>query len=117
MSDASHELVLYTVNDGDLYRQRVTPMLANLRRKIAKGTYNRELAVKLWLYLAEAGAKKYAKEFATPSEWSRIFPPADRREAAKEFARYYEDELGLTRRDRSRRRAPKRRTRRSPRRR
>lgn len=103
MSDASHELVLYIVNDGDLYRQRTTPILENLRRKQARGAYDRELAVKAFKYLADAGAKAYAREHARASEWNRIFSPRERQEAARELARYYEGTaLGIYSRDRSR---------------
>lgn len=56
---ASHELYLSAINDADLYRQQIEPIIKNLRRKIVKGTYKPELALKLWRYAADTAAKKY----------------------------------------------------------
>ena len=87
------ELVLYTINDGDIYRQKAKPIIDNLHKKFKKGTYDKTLAVKAWLSLADLGAKKYAKDYAKPADWNKIFSPADRREAAKEFERRYFEEV------------------------
>lgn len=96
------ELVLFTTNDSDLYRQRVKPILANLAKKIRKGTYDPAKALKLWAYLSDAGAQKYTKEFGDTGGSYRgprgstsygIFTKSDRRDAAKEFAEYYAEEL------------------------
>lgn len=57
------ELVLFTTNDGDIYRQRIQPIIKNLKRKQARGIYDPELAVKAFSYAAQDGMKKYAKEF------------------------------------------------------
>lgn len=85
------ELRLFIDNDGDLYRQRTQPIEKNLYLKIAKGTYSRSLAPKLWGYLIEAGAKKYATEFgASPADWSKMFPKAERDALAVEYARHFE---------------------------
>ncbi len=57
------ELKLTIDNDGDLYRQRTTPIHKNLALKKAKGKYEHEKAVKLFMYLADAGAAKFGTEF------------------------------------------------------
>lgn len=103
-SDETHELVLFADNDGDLYRQSFTPIIANLKKKVAKGTYSPTLAIKLWMYHAERAAKKYAKEhLSSVSEWSRVFPPSVRKEAAVYWESYARREyLGVTSHDRSR---------------
>lgn len=98
----AHELVLFAVNDSRLYHQSAQPIMQNLRRKIAKGTYDPELALKLWGYHAERAAKAYEREFMNPGDWKRVFPPPVRREAAREFARHYREEMGLADRDRRR---------------
>ena len=92
----AHELALYTVNEADLYRQRAQPIMTNLRKKIRKGTYDAVKALKLWAYLADAGAQKYTKEIGEggPNGSYGIFSKADRALAAKELAEHYEDELG-----------------------
>jgi len=82
------ELLLYIKNDGK-YRQQLQPIIKKIQRKIKNKTYNYKLAHKLWLHLVDNGAKKYAKEFATPKEWSKIFPPAIRKKVASYMADEY----------------------------
>jgi len=90
------ELVQFTENDGQLYRSQGLPIIKNLTAKKASGKYNHAGAVKLYGYLMESGAKKYAKELGDgPASWSRIFPPAIRRAAAEEFAKSFEAEYAL----------------------
>jgi len=84
------ELQLFIDNDGDLYRSQYQPIIKNLQRKIDKGQYDREKAVKLWMYLADAGAKKYVKEFG--GDVRTMFPKRDRLEVAKELRDYAEEE-------------------------
>lgn len=92
--DEQRELELYTINDGDIYRQRIQPILANLRRKIKKGTYDAAKAVKLWGYAADAGAQKYNKEFGdAKGKIDQIFKKADRMAVAKSLQEHYEEEL------------------------
>lgn len=61
------ELQLYIENDGTLHRSMRKPIERNLLRKITKGTYRADLAVKAWQSLAEIGAKKYQREFGDSS--------------------------------------------------
>lgn len=91
---AADELALCTENDGDLYRQMTTPIIKNLKGKIAKGTYDEQLALKAWLNLVTAEARKYVREFGSPGDTiDRMFNLATREEAAKEVAKYYEEHL------------------------
>jgi len=94
-SQEARELLLFAVNDGDLYRQRITPIIANVKKKIKKGTYDATLALKLWRYAADAAATKYTKEFDTPHRGSSfgIFTVPMRNEVAALMQAYYEDEL------------------------
>lgn len=87
------ELELYVENTSEIYHYHTMPAIENLKKKYAKGTYNREKACKLWGYVADAAAKMYAKEFcdkATP--WYAVFPVAERRECAKHLERVYFEE-------------------------
>lgn len=88
---AAEELKLFVENDGDLHRQQGEPILKNLATKMAKGVYRHDLAVKLYGYLMENGAKKYAKEVGGAA-WNVTFGPATRRAAAQEFALGFESE-------------------------
>ena len=81
----ARELYLYTDNDGQLYKQRREPIEKNLMKKIEKGKYNSKLAIKLWMYLANDGSKKYGKDFG------HTFSVSDRKEAAQLFSDDFED--------------------------
>ncbi len=89
------ELTMFIVNDADLYRQNIQPVLKNLAKKIKKGVYDPAKALKLWQYSAQWGAQKYTKEFRISGTHGSygMFSPHDRREAAKQLAEHYEEEL------------------------
>ena len=88
------ELTLYIVNDGQIYRQRITPIFKNLSRKVGKGTYDGVKAIKAFMYATTDGIKKYEKEFAEPG-WARRSINKQTKEAiAKELLDYYTEEIG-----------------------
>jgi hypothetical protein len=87
------ELAQYIENDGDLYRQKTTPIIKNLQRKIKRGVYDPQLALKLWGYLADEGAQRYHKEFNMTGKWFDTFRPADRAAAARQLAEYYTEHV------------------------
>jgi len=86
---AATELVMYIENTSDLSPDGPSgqgrSVLLNALRKWRKKTYDPALAVRLFEYLTEAGAKRYAKEFGSAKEWSTMFTPATRHEAAKQL--------------------------------
>ena len=90
--EAVRELVLVITNDGDLYRERTTPMIENLKKKVSKGVYDREKAVKLWQYLADEGVRRYGKEYG-PGYSVAWLSPATRRAIAEQLRDYYEEEI------------------------
>lgn len=92
---AARELDLFIRNDGDLYRQQHIPITKNLITKMARGTYDSEKAVKMFMYLAESGAKKYKKEFGDELKWHEMFNVATRREVAKSLRNSFETEAEL----------------------
>jgi len=85
MSHESTELKLFIDNDYALYSGQRKSIVDNLLKKKNAGKYDSAKSVKLWGYLAESGAKKYAKEFARASEWHTIFSVADRKQVAREL--------------------------------
>jgi hypothetical protein len=95
VSTEAHELALYTVNDGQIYRQTIQPIIENLAAKIRKGTYDAELAINAWAYAADAGAKKYTKEFGGGGRNGSFgaFSKADRMAAAREIGEQYDEEV------------------------
>ena len=86
---AATELVLFIENTADLSPDgphgQGRSVLLNALRKWRKGTYEPALAVRLFEYLAEAGAKRYAREYDHASRWSEMFNPATRREVARQL--------------------------------
>ena len=93
---SARELELYVENDAQLYRSQYTPINRNLATKKARGVYDHDKAVKLFMYLMESGAKKYAREYGGPgANWHEMFNVPTRRAAAERFARHFEVEYGL----------------------
>lgn len=96
---AAHELFLFIVNDQQLYNSQGQAIIVNLQRKIKRGIYRPDLALKLWRYLADSGAKKYTyhhdagKRFG--GSWHLvkgygIFTVPIREAAARELAAHYD---------------------------
>lgn len=84
----SRELLLYATNDGNLYRQMITPVIASLRKKAVKGTYDKEKAVDAFYRIATEASKKYNKDFGYS------FSVSDRFTASVDMEEYYrEDEI------------------------
>ncbi len=81
--------MLYIENTSDLSPDGPSgqgrSVLLNALRKWRKGTYDPALAVRLFEYLAESGAKRYAKEFDSEKNWNTMFNPATRQEAASQL--------------------------------
>lgn len=93
---SAHELKLFIKNDADLYRQQHTPINKNLATKKARGQYKHDLAVKLFGYLVEAGAKKYAKAFGSPGQpWHKMFDVPTRKAVAEDLTKTFETEYAL----------------------
>jgi hypothetical protein len=91
LTPETRELELYIDNDYQLYKQMFIPQLKNLTRKMKKGIYDRKLAAKLFMYLLDAGAKKYVKEFGSPGDKpATMFPKKDREKLAMRYAMQFE---------------------------
>lgn len=91
--DSVRELELYAVNTGDLYRRMVSPIIENLRKKAAKGQYDKEKAVKAFSYVADEAARMYHREFCCRGKYYDIFNAATRWEVSKRLEEYYKDEI------------------------
>jgi hypothetical protein len=88
-NEAAHELALYAINSAELYRQRIVPIITNLRRKKARGVYDAARAPRAWRYAADDAAKRYVREFGGR------FDVADRDAAAHQIAAHYAAELEI----------------------
>lgn len=87
------ELVLYITNDSQIYRQRISPIIKNLARKVGKGTYDGNLAIKAFMYAAVDGIKKYEKEHAEPG-WGGSVNKETKTAIAQELADFYGEQIG-----------------------
>ena len=85
------ELFLYVTNDRELYRRMITPIIKNIKSKLAKGKFDKNLAVKGFMYAVDAGAKQYVKDYG--GDVRNMFPKPVRMEVAKEMVDYYMDEI------------------------
>ena len=98
---AATELKLYIDNDSQLHRAQHVPIQKNLATKKVRSQYKHDLAVKLFGYLVESGAKKYTKEFGTPNHpWHKMFDVPTRKRVAEELTRDFEGEFELGNYDR-----------------
>lgn len=79
--DAARELYLYAANNWETCARSIQPTAANMDRKRARGTFDRERAAVAFASCAEFGARQYARAYG--GTWCQLFPPATRREAAK----------------------------------
>lgn len=86
----SRELELYIVNDSDIYFQTIVPTINNHKRKVGKGIYEEEKALKSWLRIAKLGAQKYCKEFGSENYQ---FKKRDIELCAKSLLEYYEEDI------------------------
>lgn len=82
---ALRELDLFAENTGELYAQKKA-ILANIKRRREKGTYDPAKAPKLWMYWVDAAARRYQKEFGSGSP---VFDKPTREALAQELARRY----------------------------
>jgi hypothetical protein len=93
---AARELELYIENDADLYRQQFIPIVQNLMRKRAKGKFDFEKSVKLWMHLVDSGARKYIAEFGVPGQKiDSVFNRNTRLAVARSLAQTFVTEADL----------------------
>ena len=81
----------------------IVPIYKNLLKKMKKGTYDSEKALKAFENLTYEGARKYIKEYGSPGQKVDVmFNKNTRRAAAVEFRDFFEGEVevgGITQDD------------------
>ena len=114
------ELVLIATNDGRAYQQIGRHIIANLAKKMAKGTYNATQAVKSWQYYVDDAARRYDVDHGSGGHYPKsktgridyskkigslkIFSSAIRKAAAVEVEEHYREEVEYDARDLGRKR-------------
>ena len=86
-TEESRELMLYAINNGELYRRQITPVINSLKKKAAKGTYDNDKAVDVWYYVACSASQMYNKDFGYS------FTVTDRFTAAVDMEKYYREDV------------------------
>ena len=81
----AQELVIFTVNDGDLFEGRIKSIIGNLKKKVKKGIYDPDRAVDLYYRLACDASKMYYKWYGYG------FTVTERFTAAVELEQYYRE--------------------------
>lgn len=95
-TEAARELELFLENDFELYRSQGRPIQDNLRRRWRKGTYDHAKAPKLWRYLVDRAALKYAETHAGGRREARhLFPGSVREHVAQRLADHWRTEMEL----------------------
>ena len=83
-SNAVNELDSYIMNNEDLYRRRLMPIISNIKRKIKRNVYDHEKAQILCMYLVDDAAKEYVKEYgSTQDDVANMFPKETRQQVAR----------------------------------
>jgi hypothetical protein len=85
---AIREFVLIMENDGALYTQRISPIIANLQRKVNKGVYDAVKAVKLVQYAVDDYERANAIEIV-----GRRLTKSERHAVAIEIFEYIDELL------------------------
>tara|TARA_Y100000310_G_scaffold265162_1_gene276054 strand:- start:2536 stop:4146 length:1611 start_codon:yes stop_codon:yes gene_type:complete len=91
--NAADELKMYIENDAQLYKSQLVPIVKNMQRKMKSGKYDHKKAPKLWMYLVDAGAKKYVKEFG--GDVRSMFDKQTRQYVAQQMADEYKNEIEI----------------------
>ena len=89
----SRELTLYAINNGRLYDYMIVPVVRNLAKKYAKGTFDQNKAIDAFYPIACDAAKKYCKEFARLEDAPRIFSVTDRFTTAADMVDYFMENI------------------------
>ena len=84
------ELLLCIYNESRVYEQ-YKAIVANLKKKSAKGVYDKEKAAKAWLHWVNAFSKIYAKDFGYPG--MTAIKACDRIECARLIERNERDAI------------------------
>jgi len=96
MTHEATELELYIRNTREIWEGYAEPVIANLKRKLDKGDFDRDKSEKAWLNVVNRAAQQYRLEHCGMTEkWYEVFPMGDRRRVASNLADYFMTEYNL----------------------
>lgn len=88
----AYDLSLIIENDGDIYRQFITPVINNLKKKKAKGIYDEELAKKAFLNVVNNALSSRNFQHLCTYDKSLVNVPT-RKAVAEELLDFFTDEI------------------------
>lgn len=90
----ANELTLYACNNGELYRSMIVPMVRNLAKKYARGTFDKDKAREWFYKVAHEASKMYMREFPNDGEeYGHCFPPVVKKRAACGILNYFMENI------------------------
>jgi len=93
------DLYCFLKNSRDIERTKITPCIKNVKRRMKNGTYDHNLAPKLWLYVVKDAVKAYLKEGRSATDRHSAaragFTPSLQLRLAEQLADEYRDEIQL----------------------
>jgi len=90
--DAARELSLYVQTSSEpLYRLLMKQYYPPLLKRIERGTYDHDLALKHFLNFTEQAAKEYVRDHGVDLPWHVLFNKSTRLMVAKELRDLFED--------------------------
>jgi hypothetical protein len=81
LSHEARDLILFAENTEPVYKKELH-IQETLDKRMQKGSFNRDLAIKPYEWLAEEAAKSYVRELKESKPWYTLFNPRVRKEAA-----------------------------------
>ena len=86
-TDSSEALYICTVNDGDLYRSTIQPIIDNLRKKYQRGTFDPDKAADAFYPVATEEANRLRKQFG------EVYSVTDRYTCAVDMVERYTENI------------------------
>lgn len=86
------ELVQFIINRQEMDRY-IQPVIANLKKHVAKGNYSADNAIKSWQRVADEGCAQYSEVFVNNRHSYEWLNPATRKEIAKQLQKYYDEQV------------------------
>lgn len=94
LNDSQREILLCVENDGDIYERCTDGLLQNYARKVVKGTFDVNKAVKGLVRPVEMEMKKYNRMYGgSDSKWFSLLTVQERKEVAYELLLGYLEDI------------------------
>ena len=94
ISDVVRDIELYIENEGTVYVRSITPLIRNYARKMSKGKFDREKAIKGFIPVVVDGMKEYKKDFCSSDfPWYKLMTVPERKICAECLLDYFMEQI------------------------